>query len=345
MENLLSRFSGGKAFVLGVGGGGDVVTAVVLRRFLSFFGLESFVGGVVWERFPVDPFPGPISLKELNPVKVFGESLGWVNGETTAYRGGVLVKPQLTRISKYLGEDLLGVDLWMSPLQIVEDLVSTANRFGVGLVVGVDVGGDVLAVGGEKNLWSPLADQVMLTVLAKLKKKGYETLLAVHGLGVDGELNVEYLLKRISQIAKIGGYLGARGLNCEDAELLEKLVKVAETESSLLPLKAFKGEYGEYEIRLGTRKAMLTPLSTVTFLLDPLKIFEASPMAKAIVKAKNLEEANKTLNQMGIYTELDLEKDEYNVYLKNKKLTKNIILKIRKEGIKKLRINKPLKFK
>ena len=60
-------------------------------------------------------------------------------------------------------------------------------------------------------------------------------------------------------------------------------------------------------------------------------------MAKAIVRARNLEEANKTLNQMGIYTELDLEKDEYNVYLKNKKLTKNIILKIRRDGIKKLK--------
>lgn len=337
MEDFFFKCTGKKALLLGMGGSGDVVSATILRRVLSLFDVKVTVGSVIWERFSIDPIPGPIHLYELDPVKSVDLSVGWINGETVAVRGEQIIKPQLAKVSDYLNEETLGIDLWAGYGQIVNELTSLVDKLDVEVVMGVDVGGDVLANGYEENLWSPLSDQIMLTILAELEKRGYKTVLAVHGLNVDGELNVDHLLKQLSLIASMGGYFGARGLNYEDVKLLKKLVKITYTESGILPLEAFKGAFGTYKIRMGTRMASLTPISTITFFLDPLKVFENSPMAKAITTTKNLDEANKILNEMGIYTELDLEKDEYEIFLKGEKLTKDIILKIRQEGRKLLR--------
>jgi len=337
VEDFLLKRKGRVSLVLGMGGGGDTVTAAILRRVLSLFGVKAVIGGVVWERFPIDPVPGPIRLEELNPVKPLGLGVAWVNGGTVAFRGGRIVKPQLTCVSSFLREEVLALDLWLSPLKLVEGLASVMEDLNADLVVGVDVGGDVLALGDEEDLWSPLSDQVMLAVIAELGRRGYEAVLAVHGLGVDGELEPGYLLKRISQIASLGGYMGARGLNGDDVKLLEELVKLADTESSAIPLEAFKGRYGRVQVRLGTRSVELSPLSVLTFFLDPLKVFEGSPMAKAVLTAKDLEEANKALNALGVYTEFDLERDMYEAYVKGLELTRSLILSFRREGRARLR--------
>ncbi len=337
MEDLLVKHRGKAALILGIGGGGDVVTAAVLRNFFTYFDVSARIGGVVWERISIDPVPGPVRLEELNPIKPDGESIGWVCGETVARRNGSLIKPQISRVSKLLGEECLAIDLWKAPPCVVRDLALVAEELGASLLVGVDVGGDVLATGSEEGLWSPLSDQVMLAVLSELESRGYGAVLAVHGLGADGELSVDYLLMRMSEVASSGGYLGARGLNSEDAELLEKLLEVTETESSAAPLEGFRGYYGRRGIRLGTREVEVSPLTSVTFFLDPVKVFENSPMAKALSSAKDLEEANQALNKMGVYTELDLERDVYEALSRGENVGKGEILEFKRRGLRRLR--------
>ena len=48
-----------RALVLGAGGGGDVVGALALARLCERLGTGFALGGVAWERMPIDPHPGP----------------------------------------------------------------------------------------------------------------------------------------------------------------------------------------------------------------------------------------------------------------------------------------------
>ena len=45
--------------MLGIGGGGDVVGALAVARRCEELGTPFVVGGVAWERLPIDPKPGP----------------------------------------------------------------------------------------------------------------------------------------------------------------------------------------------------------------------------------------------------------------------------------------------
>ncbi len=49
----------------GMGGGGDVVGALATARLCQAFGAEFVLGGVAWERWPIDPHPGPRALDEI----------------------------------------------------------------------------------------------------------------------------------------------------------------------------------------------------------------------------------------------------------------------------------------
>jgi hypothetical protein len=48
-----------RPLVLGIGGGGDVVGALATAEVCRLHRAEPVVGGVTWERRPIDPQPGP----------------------------------------------------------------------------------------------------------------------------------------------------------------------------------------------------------------------------------------------------------------------------------------------
>src|SRR5947208_1434862 len=51
---------------VGAGGGGDVVGALAVAEQARGLGTPSVLGGVTWERTPIDPLPGPRRLDELD---------------------------------------------------------------------------------------------------------------------------------------------------------------------------------------------------------------------------------------------------------------------------------------
>ncbi|PCN49809.1 hypothetical protein B6U99_07775 [Candidatus Geothermarchaeota archaeon ex4572_27] len=64
-------------------------------------------------------------------------------------------------------------------------------------------------------------------------------------------------------------------------------------------------------------------------------------MAKALSDAKSLDEANLKLNEMGVYTELDLERDLYRVYVERGRVTRGDVLRARREGMARVRGRAP----
>ena len=294
-----------RILLFGVGGGGDVVSAAMLGLWFRRYGFKTFIGAVAWERFVIDPLPGPLPFNTFYNIKKVSDNVIAVTKDTYAIRGSKKIKPQVAYVSEVINEHVYVIDLWGGVNDYRDGVNKLIEYLDIDAIIIVDVGGDILATGHEDNLWSPLADSMGLACFNSFNN----CVLAVHGLGADGELDPSYLLSRISLIAREGGLLGAKGITLYEARVLEQILSKAISEASKIPLLAYKGFYGEYPVRKGTRKVYVTPLQTITFFLDVHVVYKNSPIALIVDNTNSLEEANSKLNSLGIYTEYNLEKD------------------------------------
>ena len=71
-----------RALVLGIGGGGDVVGALGVARMCESLGTAFELGGVSWERFVVDPHPGPRPLDQLTGGRRIADGAMLVGADT-----------------------------------------------------------------------------------------------------------------------------------------------------------------------------------------------------------------------------------------------------------------------
>jgi hypothetical protein len=93
---------------------------------------------------------------------------------------------------------------------------------------------------------------------------------------------------------------------------LARIIETVQTEASAIPVECFGGAWGERKIRGGERSVKLTPLTILTFFMSPTVVFETlSPPARTVSTSANLEQANDALHDLGIKTELDLERERY----------------------------------
>ena len=65
--------SAGRVLAVGIGGGGDVVGALVVAELARLVGTPAIVGGLTWERLPIDPLPGPRRIDELHRARRLNE--------------------------------------------------------------------------------------------------------------------------------------------------------------------------------------------------------------------------------------------------------------------------------
>lgn len=305
LEPLLQRDT--HALVIGVGGGGDVVGALATARFLEFCGLRFTLGGLPWERFVYDPVPGPRRLLEVRNVRVLHPYAWMVNGATHSHTG---VRFTETEMAALYGWEVLHIDINGGTAGAIAGLEAAISSLGIDLIVGIDVGGDSLAYGGEAGLRSPLADAVMLAAFTELEKKGVPAIWGVFGYGSDGELTTDEVERALARVAEAGGLLGASALTPQIVRELEDVILKVPTEASAIPLRCARGAWGNTKIRYDERTVRLTPLTTLTFYLTPSAVFESvARPARTVASSTSLEEANTALNGLGIKTELDLERE------------------------------------
>ncbi len=290
-----------RALVVGIGGGGDIIGCVPTAKLLNFLGAETILGGLSWERKVVDPKIGPRRIDELVNLKPLSETVALANAATRTTYGTTFAE---SIVAEYYNRDTVIVDINGGVEKTLRGLNEAVEKLGVDLVVGIDVGGDSLARGDEKGIRSPLADSIMLCVLARLRVRSVH---GVIGWGCDGELTLEELNRNVAEITARGGLLGAKGMGSEEAEEIQELVSRTYTEASKMVAEAARGGYGERTIRAGSRKLWLTPFATVTFYFEPRVVFNFSQLAKMVGKAHSLREADALLRSASYKTELYFE--------------------------------------
>ena len=292
------------ALVLGIGGGGDVVSTIPTSRYLRWLGIRTLVGGLTWERYVNDPEPGPRKMEEIVEIKRLSATIGLANARTRTTKG---IRFTESVVAEALGEETVLVDLNRGVNGVIDGLNGAIEQLGVDLFVGIDVGGDVLAQGSEEGVHSMLADSMVLASMVNLK---VPTVLGVLGCCTDGELNFEEFNQQVARIAGYGGFLGARGLTPDDLKVLDEVIPKTKTESSALAVKAARGLRGEIEIRGGRRKILLTPMSAMTFYFDPRVVFDRiNGVAKELVPTCSLDEAQGVLERLGVRSELTFERN------------------------------------
>ena len=289
---------------VGIGGGGDVVGALASADLARRLGTEAIVGGITWERRPIDPLPGARSLSEVEGLRErLNDVVGLAGPDTTGPGGFRFAEGGMAAA---LGEATVLVDPNPGPRAVAAGLDDAAGRLGCDLLVLVDVGGDVLAHGDEAGLASPLADAVLLGAAAHLRTPA---VLGVFGAGCDGELRPAEVLARVAEVAEGGGWLGAWALTPDAAERLEAAIAHVPTEASAMAVRCARGAIGTQTIRAGRRSVELGPAGALTFFLDPAAaLASAARLAAAVLEASSLADADEILTARGVRTELAYER-------------------------------------
>jgi hypothetical protein len=300
-----------RPLVIGMGGGGDVVGALASAEFHRLYdGGDPVIGGLAWERRPIDPVPGPRRVDEIADGEEIAPGVLLAGADTRVRARDVYFGE--SRMAAYLGERTLLVCIDAGPAAIAASLAAARERLAADLIVFVDVGGDVLARGDEPGLRSPLCDAVMLACAERLARDGVPVLLGIFGVGCDAELTNQEVLDRVALVAAAGGLAGVRGLTEPVAARLEGAMEHVPTEASAQAVRAFRGASGPVAIRGGEHSLELSPVAALTIFLDvSVAVAAAGDLARAVADAGSLSAANDALTAIGVRTELDLEADAF----------------------------------
>jgi hypothetical protein len=298
-----------RPLVIGMGGGGDIVGAFATAEHVRIYdGGEPVVGGVTWERRPIDPVAGPRRAEEIVDGRALAPAILMAGPRTRVRDRNVLFAE--SRMAAFIGGETMLVDIHGGASIVADGLADATKQLGCDVIVFIDVGGDVLAQGDEAGLRSPLCDAVMLAAAGFLAERGVPVLGGIFGIGCDAELDPAEVLALLGKVAGKYGVCGARGLTERVAERLEGAIELVPTEASAQAVRSFRGAAGRVAIRGGARSVELSLLASVTFYLDvEATIAVTGRLARAVRDAESLEEANDALNALGVRTELDLERE------------------------------------
>jgi hypothetical protein len=283
------------------------VSTVALAHLCDSLGKSTVLGGVAWERFAIDPHPGPRSMDEIEGGRRLGEhALALSPAEATTTPEGVELSE--SQAARHLGAETVLIDVTAGASGARDGIAAALAEFGCDLLIAVDVGGDVLGRGDEPGLASPLCDAVMLAATVAIAKTT-PALLAVIGPGCDGELTVAEVLARVAELATSGGWLGTWSVTPDAANSLEAVGRSSHTEASLQVARCARGETGTVEIRGGRTTVQLGPIGALCFFLDADAVAGRSgSFAAAVARSDSIEAARTALAERGQRTELDYER-------------------------------------
>lgn len=306
LTNFIFYIRNKKVLIIGAGGGGDAAGCLPLYFWIKQCGGIPILGSLTWERVEVFSDYGPRTFGQIRNIDTRYGTVGYGNEQTKIAQDGTLF--QASRIARILKEPIVFLDITKGVVPLVRDLNQFCMDEHIYMVIALDVGGDIIAKGTEKGLRSPLADAMTFSAVAQIS---IPSVLGIFALNCDGELTLEELNEYLQHFNFKGWVYGQHLHTKEELEFMEQIIHDSEviTEASSQPLRYLKGERGYSTIRKGTRKVLLDPIITHSFLLQLDKVYTQSPIAQAVAQTTSIAQANQILlDQLGLISEYESEK-------------------------------------
>lgn len=287
-----------RTLLVAIGGGGDAITAAALAGPLRTEP-PVMVTTYSWDRLMIDPLPGPRVVADFTGLY---EPAAGVHEVLATTRPVPPAGSSLPRLAAELPARLLLLDPTAGAVGMAEQLLRAAAFCGATSLTLVDVGGDVLTDGHDPGLRSPLADQL---ALAAAVRSGLPTRLLITGAGLDGELPVPTITRRLSEL----GGQPLESLTAEDIEPVRHAFAWHPSEASGLLAAAALGLRGRVEVRDAADQVDLTDGTTAVFAVDAARAAAVTPSCR-LVDSKSLSEAETIVRQITGLSEIRYETDK-----------------------------------
>jgi len=171
----------GPSLYVAAGGGGDVLGALLVALSDGGDPASTHIATFAWERKRFDPQPGPRVAGDFLNLLTPTDDVREVAGDSRLRRG----RSFLPDIAREAGCHVYLLDPAEGVRGLRRQLASLSEYLESSETLVIDVGGDILARGGEDGLRSPTADAM---ALAAAGESGKTTWIIALGLGLDGEL-------------------------------------------------------------------------------------------------------------------------------------------------------------
>jgi hypothetical protein len=301
-----------KAFLFGNGGGGDVIQAMPIARYLQKLGLEEvYLGGVncAWlddqgaaQGVGDDPDPatfvlGPTiyDLDDLTESTRYSEHMVEVSAETRL-RGGTTGEVAAREL---LGLRTFTIDLGSGVGAAAADVQAFVDREEIDFVISTDVGSDSW-YSREANYpaHTSLVDFMSIGILTKLT---CPVVFSLGGWGLDGELVPDDLQNAVAKVMSAGGFLGGLGLSQEDVALIETACGMYHDPVEDHVMSAARGKFGWTTVKtLGPwgHPMFVSPMAAFLLFFDPaVMVAEVCVAVPEIAAADSLAGAEEAFEQ------------------------------------------------
>jgi hypothetical protein len=279
------------------GGGGDALAAAILHSVIAGSDEPAVIATLAWDRLIIDPLPGPRSIDSFADLKVLGPRTWCVTAETHP------VPPAGSALPRLAGEisaTLIVLDPRLGARGLADQITDAVTLFKPEWVDIVDVGGDIVALGDEPKVRSPLADCLTLAACADLP---VPTTVVVAGPGIDGELLEDYVLDRIMR----QGEFFVR-LQPADVAPYSRTFQWHPSEATALWAAASAGARGVVEVRDGSVQLTMTEHSANVYRSPHAAVFEAGRLAKELAGTTSFEDAEEVSRRVCGFSETDRER-------------------------------------
>ncbi|MEV4703775.1 DUF1152 domain-containing protein [Actinoplanes sp. NPDC049316] len=279
------------------GGGGDALASLMFRSAAGPFGSTAVVVSYSWDRYIIDPHPGPRTPADFQRLTQISEHCWVVSGDSLLPAGGT---SGLTLLARHTDAQFVLMDPSCGAQGMRQQLTELLEALNADEVVLVDVGGDVAARGDEPTLLSPLGDSLALAAVTALP---VPTTVAVLGPGLDGELAANTVHHDLIEagatclqldVTNVDPYLGA--------------LEFHPSEATMLIAAAAKGVGGHAEIRDKGALIALNAASATAYTLASSSVLRLNQVAQALISTRTFAEAEAITKTMCGRTELDHER-------------------------------------
>lgn len=280
--------------MIAAGGGGDAITSAVLT--VRNPEDPQVIMTYSWDRLLVDPMPGPRAADHFHGLYAPVSGVWEVLGTTTPIPPAGSTLP---RLAAELPVQVLLLDPSAGTLGLAEQITAAARYCKADALSLVDVGGDILTDGADPGLRSPLADQL---ALAACVATGIACQVLVTGAGLDGELPVEVIQRRLRDL-----HAQPRpALTHVDIEHVEHVFRWHPSEASGLLAAAANGHRGRVEVRDGADQVDLTDATTAVVSIDAERLAKMSP-AHSLANCTTLDAVAAIMKAVTGISEIDYE--------------------------------------